>query len=62
VIIVKVGTVINGPNGQGYKVTRDIAKYDLVKEGDFEAFGGAPKAKAGRKMPAWVVSFVQGSR
>lgn len=52
------GTVIQGPDGQGYRITRDIELYDLVKAADFEAFGGAPEPRGGERMPIWVTRFI----
>lgn len=44
----------HGPDGQGYRLTRDVDVYEMVMADQFEAFGGAPKPVSGEVMPEWL--------
>lgn len=49
------GHVFNGPDGQGYRLTRDVDEAPfLAKAADFEPFGGAPPPVSHTSMPKWL--------
>lgn len=54
------GHIICGPNGQGYRLTRDVFPGDAVKASDFEPFGGAPEPKQNEPMVDWLAEAVFG--
>lgn len=55
----KAGTVLNGPDGQGYTVTRDLNAGDPITVDCLEPFGGAPdpKQSKGMRMPDWLANY-----
>lgn len=46
--------IFHGPDGQGYRVTRDCVAGEFIKPDMFEPFGGAPEPKGGEVMPEWL--------
>ena len=55
----KAGTVLNGPDGMGYTVTRDLNAGDAITVDCLEPFGGAPdpKQSKGMRMPVWLANY-----
>jgi len=51
--------VISGPDGQGYRATRNLHIGDHMRLDDFEPIGGAPKIEAGALWPDWFLEQVQ---
>lgn len=49
------GTVISGPGGMGYRLTREVHAGDPVRATDCQAFGGAPVPKAGEAVEPWLM-------
>lgn len=47
-----------GPDGQGYRLLRDITPTDVIRGVDFEPFGGAPEPVSGERLPHWLESQV----
>lgn len=47
------GSEFYGPDGQGYRMTRDICIGDFIYATDIEAIGGAPEPKPGKQLPVW---------
>lgn len=54
-ILARAGQVIHGPDGQGYRLKRDIRRERLLMADDLEAFGGAPEPQRGELLPDWVM-------
>ena len=53
--IVKAGTIIEGPDGQGYEVVRDLYVDDHAYPPEaFKPFGGAPEPTKGIMAPKWL--------
>lgn len=57
--MIEKGTVIEGPNGQYYRVARDCHGATPVLLTDFEPFGGAPEPKANEGMVSWLNKWLQ---
>jgi hypothetical protein len=57
---IKAGEIIEGPDGQGYRVTRDIQIAQPVLITDLEPFGGAPEPKDYHVMPPWLAKWFEG--
>lgn len=60
----KKGHVFHGPNGQGYRVTRDCAPATLIRADDFEPFGGAERLGSSAMVPLamfppWMAAQMQ---
>lgn len=53
------GHVFHGPDGQGYRLTRDVQTGDPILADMFEAFGGAPVSESGKQMPNWLFRGIQ---
>lgn len=55
----KAGTVLNGPDGQGYTVMRTLRPGDAITTDCLEPFGGAPdpKQNKGQNMPHWLANY-----
>lgn len=53
-MIMKAGTILHGPDGQGYRLTRDFNVGDVATAYHFEPVGGAPEPVAGEVMPSWL--------
>lgn len=53
------GTVLHGPDGQGYTVMRAINVGDHITIDCLEPFGGAPdpKQSKGHHMPEWLANY-----
>lgn len=52
--MIKAGTILNGPDGIGYKLTADVVFGDSLHAGLFEPINGTPKSKPGKEIPYWV--------
>ena len=48
------GHEFRGPDGQGYRLTRDVEGHEQIMANQFEAFGGAPQPVSGEEMPEWL--------
>lgn len=53
------GTRFDGPDGQGYELTRAVQTGDAIEAAIFKAYGGAPEAKAGHAMPEWLAEEIR---
>ena len=53
--MIKAGSILNGPDGMGYTITRDTQSGDPMVFAVSEPFGGAPKPVPGDIMPGWVI-------
>lgn len=51
---IPAGHIFHGPDGQGYRLTRDVQTGDDIMAKDFEPFGGAPKPESHTSMPRWL--------
>lgn len=56
--MIEKGTVIDGPDGQGYRVTRNVKEGDFVLPTDFEPFGGAPEPKGGEQIAGFLAYWL----
>jgi hypothetical protein len=52
--MLKEGTVIEGPDGMAYRVTRTILTGEAMDATVFDALNGAPKPIAGEPMAPWL--------
>lgn len=43
-----------GPEGQGYRLTRDVSSGDVMLASDFEPYGGAPQPVFGGQLPDFL--------
>jgi len=50
----KKGHEFHGPDGQGYRLTRDVESGEIILSSDLEPFGGAPEPKPGDPIPEWL--------
>lgn len=50
------GYRLEGPDNQGYELTRDFHPYDFVLASDWEPYGGAPQLVVGGRVPDWLRS------
>ena len=57
--VVKAGTILNGPDGMAYRVTRDCKPAEAITRTMFEAIGGAPEPAAHSPMPHWLVAHLK---
>lgn len=48
------GHNFQGPDGQGYALTKDVETGDVCRPSDFEPYGGAPTPEMGKPMPKWL--------
>lgn len=46
--------IFHGPDGQGYRITRDCTPGEPITADMLEPFGGAPEPKAGGSIPLWL--------
>lgn len=51
-----------GPDGQGYRLTRDVFSHERVTASMFEAFGGAPDPVPGAPTPKWLADSMREMR
>jgi len=51
---IRKGHEFLGPDGQGYRVMRDVYPADPITVGTLDPFGGAPECKAGDAFPRWL--------
>lgn len=56
----KSGHEFHGPDGQGYRLTRDVHFGDAVLPGMLEPFGGAPDPEYGEMLQPWLARQVCG--
>lgn len=52
--MIKAGTIIHGPDGMAYRVTRDVQYGDALKPDTLEPMNGAPAISPGDRVSAWV--------
>jgi hypothetical protein len=57
-ILIYRDTIVHGPDGQGYRITRNVRRGEPVCTTDFEALNGAPQPKPNEPMPDWLARFV----
>lgn len=55
-MIPKKDHIFHGPDGQGYRVTRDCFLGDPVTPDLFEPIGGAPHQGAGGLITPWLAA------
>lgn len=56
--IYQVGHEFHGPDGQGYRLKRDLGPLDWrgpLPSAAFEAFGGAPEPLPAVAIPEWLL-------
>lgn len=53
-LFLPAGYVIQGPDGQGYRLKHDVYRHAMILAADFEPVGGAPEPIAGEVIPEWV--------
>lgn len=53
-ILLKKGHEFHGPDGQGYRLTKDAREGDEMSTEYFEAFGGAPEPEPLQPWPEWL--------
>lgn len=58
--LLQKGKIFDGPNGQGYVVTRDLEAYDRISISDLSPFGGAPDPKEDETLPDWLCEQIWG--
>lgn len=52
------GQELVAPNGEGYRLTRDVHGNDPIKSSDFEPFGGSKLPMPGEPLPKWLVEIL----
>lgn len=55
----KQGHEFHGPDGQGYRLTRDVQTGEAIMADTFKPFGGAPPPQAGHSMPQWLAARIR---
>lgn len=58
-LLFEKGHVFIGPDGQGYELTRDIPKDEVMTATDFREFGGAPKTGPNMMLPEWMTDYLK---
>jgi hypothetical protein len=53
-MVPKKDHIFHGPDGQGYRVTRDCVPGEFIAPEMFEPLGGATEPKGGDPLPAWL--------
>lgn len=59
-MIPKKDHIFRGPDGQGYRVTRDCIPGEAITPELFAPFGGAPVPKGDEPMPDWLAKQLAG--
>lgn len=59
-LLFEKGHVFIGPDGQGYELTRDVPKDEVMTATDFREFGGAPKTGPNMVLPEWMTGYLKG--
>ena len=47
------------PNGEGWRLVRDVYPNDPIRAADFEAFGGAPQPRPRHPVPSELVKLLK---
>lgn len=50
----KKGDLIEGPDGQAYRLTEDLHPGSVFNASCFEPLGGAPNPEGNHSMPLWL--------
>jgi len=57
--MLKAGHKFEGPDGQGYILTRDVHEADYILDTDFAPYGGAPEPKPGEAITDWLAEALE---
>lgn len=61
--IVRAGDVCMGPDGMGYRITRDVYPYEIVEASQFEALTpNTPIPTSYEEMPIWLAYWIRGMK